>query len=654
MCGIAGRVQAGGAAEQNLRSVVQAMNAAIAHRGPDGEGVWLDASSGVALAQRRLAIVDLSPTGAQPMVSHAGRYVLTYNGEIYNAREMRTALEAQGAVFAGTSDTEVMLASLERHGVAKTLASLNGMYAFALWDRATRELTLARDPFGIKPLLYQGNADGLSFASELGALLADPTCPRTIDRAAVNAFLRHGNVPAPWTLLRGVRKLEPGTMLTWRAGAEPVLTRFWSPHDGARAGAAKPHADPWDALVEEGESLLSDTVERQMIADVPLGAFLSGGIDSSLVVALMQRASSRPVQTFTIGFDAAAYDESAHASAVAAHLHTEHHTLHATAADALDLVGEMAAVYDEPFADSSQIPTLLLAKLVRGHVTVALSGDGGDEGFAGYERYGWGLQLAGYQRRAPAFARRVSGALAGRVPLPLLNGAARLAGMGRGAGASAHPGHRLQRALMLGAAPDFVSGYRQLLALHSAPQALTGHAGEHQPAAYDAARTADIADPLTRMQVIDALSYLPDDILTKVDRASMAVALEVRVPLLDTRIWEWAMRLPPALRRPNGVGKAMLRAILARHVPPALFERPKAGFAVPLASWLRGPLRPWAESVLAPAALAEGGLIDAGAAQALWRAHLSGHADHGPVLWSILMLEGWRQKHGLTAGPAHG
>jgi asparagine synthase (glutamine-hydrolysing) len=650
MCGIAGLVRAGGARAQDLRGVVQAMNTAIIHRGPDGEGVWLDADAGVALAQRRLAIVDLSPTGAQPMVSHSGRYVLTYNGEIYNFREMRAALEAEGAVFAGSSDTEVMLASLERHGVTQTLATLNGMYAFALWDRETRELVLARDPFGIKPLLYHASSAGLSFASELGALLADPACPRAIDRAAVNAFIRHGNVPAPWTLLAGVRKLEPGTTLSWRAGTEPVLTRFWSPLDSARTGAAAPHTAPWETLVGEGEALLSDAVERQMIADVPLGAFLSGGIDSSLVVALMQRASSRPVQTFTIGFDDAAYDESAHASAIATHLRTDHHTLNATSTDALNLVEEMAGVYDEPFADSSQLPTLLLAKLVRGHVTVALSGDGGDESFGGYERYGWGLQLAGYQRRVPATARRMAGAAARNMPLTLMDVAARLTGMG----ASAHPGHRLQRALVLGAAPDFVSGYRQLLALHSAPHSLTGFAGEHHPAAYDPPLTANIADPLTRMQVIDALSYMPDDILTKVDRASMAVALEVRVPLLDTRIWEWAMRLPPESRRHKGTGKAMLRAILARHVPPALFERPKAGFAVPLAAWLRGPLRPWAESLLAPAALADGGLVDPAAAQKLWQTHLAGRADHGPVLWSLLMLEGWRKKHRLSTGPSHG
>jgi asparagine synthase (glutamine-hydrolysing) len=638
MCGIAGFVLKEGRPEAALRKRATVMNDAIAHRGPDGEGLWLDAEAGVALTQRRLAIIDLSETGAQPMVSASGRLVMTYNGEIYNYRELRAELEREGTAFRGTSDSEVLLEAWDRWGEERTLAALNGMFAIAIWDRKERRLTLARDPFGIKPLVWTKGREGFFFASELKALRKDPACPRAIDQAAATAYLRHGAVPAPWTILAGVRKLEPGSVLRWSPGREPVIHRFWSPLDAMRAGQKQLSTKSLDELAVEGEALIGDAVERQMVSDVPLGAFLSGGIDSSLVVALMQQRAGRAIDSFTIGFEEPEWDESPHAEAVARHLGTRHHTLRTSGREALALAEGMAAIYDEPFADSSQIPTLLLCRLVRDHVTVALSGDGGDETFAGYARYDWGLKLAAYRERMPGALRRGASTMAQAMPMSVLDrmGAA-LAPAGRNAG------HKLQRAAAIGAASDFAEGYRQFLSLTADPGALLANAGEHHPLAYEPGLTKELADDLSRMQAIDALSYLPDDILVKVDRASMSVGLEVRVPLLDHRIWEWAATLPAEAKRREGRGKAVLRTILGKHVPADVLERPKAGFAVPLASWLRTDLKAWADATLSGPSLTEGGVFNGPAVRTLWSAHLSGSHDHAPVLWSILMLEHWRQ-----------
>ncbi len=639
MCGVAGLMLSRPASHEALAARVSVMNTALAHRGPDGEGVWTEPEAGLALAQRRLAIVDLSPTGAQPMICASGRFAMTYNGEIYNFRELRRELEAEGVRFRGTSDSEVLIEAWDRWGGERTLDRLNGMFAIALFDRRERTLTLVRDRLGIKPLLWLRTGEGLFFASELKALAKDPACPRDIDPAAVAAYLRHGAVPAPWTILKDVRKLEPGVTLTFRAGGgAPEERRFWSPSTAVRAGQAEPFAASWDTLVNDGEALIQDAVERQMVADVPLGAFLSGGVDSSLVTALMQRAAGRKVDAFTIGFEEKAWDESPYAAAVAAHLGVNHHILMTSGRAALDVVGEMGALYDEPFADSSQIPMVLLSRLVRRHVTVALSGDGGDETFAGYQRYEWGLKLAAAQVRVPGPLRSLAAAGAAALPTALLDGAAAMAGKG-----GPHAGHKLKRAARLAAAPDFLTGYRQFLSLTTDPTALLASPEEHVPAAWLPAATRGIADPLTTMQLTDALSYLPDDILTKTDRASMSAGLEVRVPLLDHRIWDWALRIPSAQRRQGGTGKALPKAILARHVPPALTKRPKAGFAVPLAQWLRGELRAFAEPLLAAPALAAAGVFDVAAVRALWAQHLAGRHDHGPVLWAVIMLQSWRE-----------
>jgi asparagine synthase (glutamine-hydrolysing) len=638
MCGVAGLLLSHPASAEALAARVGAMNAALAHRGPDGEGVWTEPDAGLALAQRRLAIVDLSPTGAQPMLSASGRFAMTYTGEFYSFRELRAELEALGQGFRGTSDSEVLIEAWDRWGAEETLSRLNGMFAIAIFDRRERTLTLARDRLGIKPLLWVRTGEGLFFASELKGLAKDPACPRDMDAASVAAFLRHGCVPAPWTILKGVHKLEPGVALTFRAGdAAPAEQRFWSPTTAALEGQEAPSAARFDVLADEGEALIADAVERQMIADVPLGAFLSGGVDSSLVTALMQRSAGRRIDSFTIGFEEKAWDESPQAAAVAAHVGSNHHTLMTNGRAALDLAVEMASIYDEPFADSSQIPTTLLSRMVRKHVTVALSGDGGDETFAGYRRYDWGLTLAAAQARVPGPLRSLAAAGVEALPTALLGAA--LAGKG-----GAHAGHKAKRAARLAAAPDFLTGYRQFLSLTPEPAALLAAPVEHHPAAYGRPATDAIRDPLARMQLVDALSYLPDDILTKTDRASMASGLEVRVPLLDHRIWEWAMRIPPPLRRKGGTGKALLKTILARHVPPALTARPKAGFAVPLAQWLRGDLRAFAEPLLATAALDDSGLFNAPAVRALWAQHLAGRHDHGPVIWAILMLQGWRER----------
>ena len=643
MCGIAGLVLRKGQPETALRLRVGALNTALAHRGPDGEGIWADAAAGVALAQRRLAIVDLTPTGAQPMVSQSGRHVITYNGEIYNFPGLRHQLEEQGVGLRGTSDTEVLLEAWERWGQEKTLAAINGMFAFAIWDRQESSLTLVRDRFGIKPLLWFETPEGVFFASELKALLKEPTCPRAIDQGSVAAYLRHGQVPAPWTILEGVNKLEPGSSITWslqdrQMGVTAQATRFWSPHTAMIAGQTKPSLASFDTLVDEAEVLIGASVERQMIADVPLGAFLSGGIDSSLVVALMQKRGGRRIDTFTIGFEEPRWDEAPHAAAVAQHLGTRHHTLRTSGRDALALTDEIAGIYDEPFADSSQIPTLLLCRLVRQHVSVALSGDGGDEVFAGYERYGWGLRLHAYQHKLPLALRRKVSALLSATPLALLDGIAKLSGSSR-----EHPGHKLQRLARLAASDSFVAGYRQFLSQTDNPQVLLVDKTEHHPMAYHDGVTADLSNPLSRMQLIDALSYLPDDILVKVDRASMSVGLEVRVPLLDPIIWEFTAQLPYDRQRKEKKGKAVLRAILQKHVPVDLTERPKVGFAVPLAEWLRGDLKPWAEAVLTSSSLVKDGIFNAQAVRDLWMGHLSRQYDHAPLLWSILMFESWRR-----------
>lgn len=628
MCGIAGAVSARTPPE----ALARAMIATLRRRGPDGEGLW--AADGAAFGQARLAVIDLTEAGAQPMVSADGRYVINFNGEIYNAENLRRRLDAEGPTIAwrGRSDTEVFLEWIARHGVVSALEASAGMFAFAVWDRVQRRLTLARDRAGEKPLYYGWAGEALVFASELKALRVAPGFDPAVDPAAETAFAARGHVLAPLTIYRAARKLPAGSWLTWTPSdgrAWPTPVRWWSIETVAARGAADPITDP-EAADAALEDVLGRAVERQMISDVPLGAFLSGGIDSSLIVALMQARSPRPIKTFTVAFDEAAFDESGHAAAVADHLGTEHHALRVSSDQARAVVPTLADMYDEPFADASQIPTSLIAALARRQVTVALSGDGGDELFGGYNRH----------RLLPRIRRTL-----GPWPRPLRQGAAGLlrhAPLGlverlaTGAGASASVARRIDDlAAMLDAADD--------------PRALYAAALRVWPGAIAPdAPSSDEGDYARWMMLADYLSYLPDDVLTKVDRAAMYHSLETRCPYLDPDVAVLAWRLPMALKLSGGVGKRPLRRLLDKYAPAALTDRPKAGFTPPIGDWIRGPLADWAEHLLAPESLAGQAAFDPTTVQRLWRAHRAGRADHGRRLWPVLIYGAWRERWGTA------
>ncbi|KZD00610.1 asparagine synthase (glutamine-hydrolyzing) [Oceanibaculum pacificum] len=643
MCGIAGlwdrrrRLSPSALAEAN-----GAMTAALARRGPDDEGRWEDAEAGIALGHRRLAIIDLSPAGHEPMVSADGRLVLTYNGEVYNFPDLRRELAAAGASFRGDCDAEVMLEGFARWGVAATVEKLVGMFAFALWDRRDRTLTLGRDRLGKKPL-YWGEADGLLlFGSELKALAACPHWRREIDRDSVAAFLRHAYVPSPHSIYRGIHKLPPGCLVEIPAEGEPALTRYWDLESVALAGLADPLPEQPEAALDLLEPLLRDAVARRMVADVPLGVLLSGGIDSSLVAALMQAGSDRPIRSFTIGFQDSDLDEAPLAGAVARHLGADHTQLYLTEADARNTVPELPEIYDEPFADASQIPTLLVSRLARGQVTVALGGDGGDELFGGYHRHRIGEGLWRKVAEVPRPMRKVASAL---LKMPSSSAWAKVAEQLPARYRPPMLGDKVGKlaAILPLDGPDAM--YRRLVTHWPAAESLVPGAGGRLSIPGDL--SARMPDPFHRARLMDAAGYLPDDVLTKVDRASMACGLEVRAPLLDHRVAALAWRFPKALLHRDGKSKWPLRQILARHVPADLFERPKAGFSVPIDGWLRGPLRDWAESLLSAEALARDGLLQEKPIRAAWRAHQDGARDHGNQLWAVLMLQAWRQRRGF-------
>ena len=641
MCGIAGLIdRQARLGEADLAVRVSAMTDALAHRGPDGDGVWTDAAAGIGLGHRRLAIIDLSPLGAQPMESADGRYVATYNGEIYNFAELRAELESAGVAFRGHSDTEVVLEGFARWGIEATIARCQGMFAWAVWDRRTRVLRLIRDRMGVKPLYYAQNGVRLLFASELKALRAVDDWRPTLDHAALSAYARLGYVPAPRTIYREVRKLPAGHILEWAEGAEPRIYAYWDARAVAAAGRAE-----WSKPRDEAETLarletlLEDCVAKRLVSDVPLGAFLSGGIDSSLVVALMRKRG--PAKTFTIGFDEKGYDEAAHAKAIAAHLGTDHTELYVSPAHALGVVPKLADMYDEPFADSSQIPTFLVSEMTRQHVTVALSGDGGDEFFAGYNRYIWAERLWGTLARVPAPLRRLGAAIAARTPGGLAEAAARLLPERH---RPARPHEKFAKLAEILRLDGIDAVYHRLVSQWPDPEAIVPGGGAPEGPHFDPTLAAEQPEPVARMQAIDALTYLPDDILVKVDRATMAVGLEGREPLLDHRLYEFAWSLPPEFKLRGGVGKWPLRQILARHVPRELFERPKMGFGVPINPWLRGPLRDWAEELLDERAMKADGLLAPAPIRAAWTQHLSGARDNHYPLWTVLMFQAWRRR----------
>lgn len=642
MCGLAGFLSPGSLTPDEARRVCR-MAAVLHHRGPDDSGTWVDGAAGIALAHRRLSVLDLSPAGHQPMVSPSGRFVIVFNGEIYNHLELRS--EVAGVTWRGHSDTETLLVGFEAWGIEATLNKTVGMFAIALWDRAERTLTLARDRMGEKPLYYGRQGNVFLFGSELKALKAHPAFQGEIDRNALALFLRHSYIPGPYSIYRGICKLLPGTLirLTHHSaeGAEgemPVPERYWSLGAAAEKGMADPFAGDEGEAISALEMRLKDSVRLQMIADVPLGAFLSGGVDSSTVVALMQAQASRAVRTFTIGFHEEGYNEAAHAKAVAQHLGTQHTELHVTPEEAREVIPYLPTLYDEPFSDPSQVPTFLLSQMARRHVTVSLSGDAGDELFGGYNRYVFATTIWRWLRYSPdALRQLVANGVTALSPSVwnrlhgLLPRLLRVTQTGDKA-------HKLAEILTARSCEDI---YRNLVSHCQDPVNVVIGAIEPPTVLTERADWPAVPDFEHRMMYLDAVSYLPDDILVKVDRAAMGVSLESRVPFLDHRVVEFAWRLPLSMKIRNGQGKWILRQILYKYVPKELIERAKMGFGVPIDAWLRGPLRVWAEALLDESRLKREGHFNPKPIRQKWREHLSGARNWQYYLWNVLMFQAW-------------
>ena len=624
----------GGAEDGRLESTVERMVGTLRHRGPDDAGVWSDGRAGVALGHARLSIIDLSEHGHQPMHSACGRYSIVFNGEVYNHAELRQELKTEDHCFRGHSDTEALLAAIAQWGVERAVERSIGMFAFAVWDAKEQWLTLVRDRLGIKPLYYGWVGSTFLFGSELKALRAFPGFGAEIDRRAVSLFLQHSYIPAPFSIYKGICKLPAGSMLsvtpTTEAGdARP--TAYWSMREVAERGAEQPFRGSTEKAVTELERVLNEAVRMRMEADVPLGAFLSGGIDSSTVVALMQANSSRPVRTFSIGFKEPQYNEADYARAVAEHLGTEHVEQYVTPEQARDVIPRLPALYDEPFADSSQIPTFLVSQLARRHVTVSLSGDGGDELFGGYDRYSHIDKLWRRIGWAPQAARRTAAATLGRLV---------------SRDASTWIGRKFRTLADVLAVPDGRGFYTWLNTHWRDPAGVVIEGSVPATDITDHDRWARRESLREQMMYVDSVTYLPDDILVKVDRASMAVSLEARVPVLDHRVVEFAWSLPPELKFRDGAGKWLLRQVLDRHVPRELFDRPKVGFGVPIDSWLRGPLRDWAEDLLDERRLNREGFFRPEPIRKKWAEHLAGTCDWHYLLWDVLMFQAWLESTG--------
>lgn len=649
MCGLAGFL---GPPLGDSERLIKAMTDRLVHRGPDSEGVWADDESGIALGHRRLSIVDLSPAGHQPMISGSGRYVLVFNGEIYNHLDLRAELEAGGhaPAWRGHSDTESLIAGFDIWGIGATIARAAGMFAFAVWDRQARKLILGRDRMGEKPLYYGWQGDGARrvflFGSELRALQVHPSCGAEIDRGAVVQFMRYGHVSGGQAIYRGLHRLAPGCLAEIsQAHPEAVITPYWSAVEAAQHPEV--HDTP-GAVIDALDTLLQTAVKRQMLADVPLGAFLSGGIDSSLIVALMQAHSQRPIQTFTIGFREPRYNEAEFAARVAAHLGTDHTELYVEDADLRDVVPMVPDIYDEPFADASQIPTFLVSKLAKSRVGVALSGDGGDELFCGYDRYRQGAALMRRLAAVPTPLRGAMAATARAIPERFWDQA--LAPLRKVPAGKEPNGQWMHRMADYVASTSIEDLHQKLVSRWRNPEDIVP-GGREPPSLLDRFAPARRGESdAERMMVLDQLTYLPDGILTKVDRASMHVSLETRAPLLDHQVIEFSGRLPMAMKLNGNMSKWALRQVLYRYVPADLIERPKMGFEVPVGIWLRGPLRDWAEDLLAPQRLRESGFLDVSAVRQAWDAHLSGRFNWGLHLWNILMFLSWQRRGGAQLG----
>jgi asparagine synthase (glutamine-hydrolysing) len=656
MCGIAG-IFGDGAGDAAL---LERMSRVLEHRGPDDEGIWADSEAGIALVHRRLSIVDLSPAGHEPMHSADGRLVIDFNGEIYNHSEMRSALEREGHVpeggWRGHSDVETFLQGIAVWGLRRALDLSAGMFAFALWDRKERTLSLVRDRFGEKPLYYGWSGGDFLFGSELKAFRAHPRFDNPIDRKALALFAARTYVPAPRSIYRRIFKLPPGSILTLTpdAARKPLdeapadcdpggirLERYWSYREVVQSGLGSPVPDERQAL-EELEAVLATAIRGQSMADVPVGVFLSGGIDSSTVVAMYQKYGSTPVRTFSIGFEEAGFNEAADARRVAVHLGTDHNEHFVTVREARDVIPLLPTIYDEPFADSSQIPTFVVSRFAREQVKVALTGDGGDELFAGYTRHFAAPRLWQRLDKVPRPLRAAAASPLARVPSSVWSGLA-----GRTAPHLGSKLHKAFRVASVGSFDELCSSFLDEWSGETSP--VIGESGEAM------ARELDVGVPApeaVRMMYCDAVTYLPDDILCKVDRASMAVSLETRVPFLDHRVAEFAARVPLAMKVDGGSGKAILRKLLYGLVPQRLVDRPKAGFGIPVGQWIKGPLRDWAEHLLDPSAMRSEGLLDPAIVQQRWRDHLSGRRDSTPALWAILMFQAWLKQQTTMAATA--
>lgn len=649
MCGIAGFLDVKRRSTiDRATATVRAMSSALQHRGPDHQGSWVVPEMGIALGHQRLSIIDLSDEGHQPMRSASGRFVITYNGELYNFQRIRNELKDRGRRFRGHCDTEVLLAAIDEWGLEEALPRLNGMFAFAVWDTTLEELHLVRDRIGEKPLYYGWVGSSFIFGSELKALQEHPDFKAAVDRNALALYLRHGVIPGPHTIYENIFKLPAGSVLSVAAsvalGTLPRPIPYWSLAEVAEKGVAAPLSATDEDAADQLEMLMGDAVALRMQADVPLGAFLSGGIDSSLVVALMQARSIRRIQSFTIGFEGAAYDESGDARAVAKHLGTEHTEWVVTPTDALEAIPRMPNLYDEPFADSSQVPTFLVSQMTRQHVTVSLSGDGGDELFGGYNRYHWCNEVWRRIGWAPLpFRQAAATTLDALSPQtweallewakPLLPSKLRVR----------NAGTKIRKLAEVLPATGIENMYFELHSLWKNPAAIVIGGVEAESLLGNQDRWAQLSDPVAQMMYLDAMTYLHDDILVKVDRATMGVSLEARVPFLDPRVIEFAWRLPPRMKIRHGHGKWLLRQVLYRHIPRELVDRPKMGFGLPIDDWLRGPLRPWAEDLLAPDRLRREGFLRPDPILRRWSEHLSGRRDWQFHLWPILMFQAWLQ-----------
>ena len=633
MCGFAGILTRAAYGQDDLACSVRRMIGPIAHRGPDDSGVWADADAGVAFGFRRLAILDRSPQGHQPMWSPSTRFVAMFNGEVYNFLELRSELEDHGFRFRGRSDTEVVLAAFEQWGIRAAVGRFVGMFAIAVWDVERRELSLVRDRLGKKPLYVYHEPGLVTFGSELKALIAGPSFDRAIDREALASYLRYLYVPAPRSIFARAAKIPAGHILTVSDAACPLPppVSYWSLAEAARHGVADP-IDGEREAIDRLDTVVADAVRARMVSDVPIGALLSGGIDSSIVVALMQESSRRAVRTYTIGFDDTVFDEAPHAARVAEHLGTDHTELRIGGSDARTLIPRLPNIFDEPFADPSQLPTFFVSQLARQQVTVALCGDGGDELFGGYNRYVYGTRMLPRLDRVPPAMRQWLASGLDRVPVDSWD---RFGG---------RLGRRVQKVGTLMTAASVGDMYRSLLSAWQQPETIVRDVVATIDPNQQILNDREPPRLLDRMMLADQLMYLPDDLLAKVDRASMAVSLEVRAPLLDHRVVELSWRLPPTLKLRGRVGKWALRQILYRRLPRLLVDRPKMGFSVPIDGWLRGPLRQWADDFLAPDALADGGLLDPAPIRRAWDDLQSGRRHTGTALWAVVMFQAWKER----------